>query len=354
MTVLARAYPVTGKLFRSLGRQPALQDLVLSRETLCPADSSPMPPVTMLQDDWDTITAFQSETTAAAEQARVAGGLRTHRATERFEIADVLATPRGFYTLSRGFHQHGRPDMAALLRGPVLRRDRGFFALPVIGMKYFGHWLSDALPTALLCREDETLYLPDNPAWPHTRAYLDLLGLPAVPARHMFFRRMSFASDIGQNAHRQDRQRQLRKRLQAAVPDTGADQGVFIRRGHSGVARVLANEDALADRFAARGFAICASTDPLPVLLRALAGASVVISMEGSHLAHALFAARPGALLVTLNPADRFNTVYADYLAGLDLHMATLVVPRGPEGYVADADRLDRVISLAQNRVASG
>lgn len=353
MVWYARSYPFVNKALGLLGPKDGLQSAAVCQETIHPAERSDARSVIMLEDDWEAITAIQAETTFEIEQQRVAGGLRDHQATQRYMLRNVLATPRGFYTLGGSFSQYGPPDLRDLLTGQMVTCDRGFFAPSAISMKYFGHWLTDTLPTALLCGEDEALYLPPNPAWPHSTAYLETLGLETISAPLVFFREMSFCIDIGQNTHRQARQRRIRKRITAALGPGNGGAGVFILRGQSGVDRVLVNEAALAARFATRGFKVCASSDPLPKLLAAVRGAPIVISMEGSHVAHALFAAAPDALLVTLNPTDRFNNVYADYLAGLGLRMATLVVPREARGYYADPDRLDRLIDLAQAHAGS-
>ncbi len=342
----ARFWPFLNKALKTCGAAKTLADVTVAREEIHPAETAVSPAVTMLPDDWDNITAIQHETSEAAERKRVAGGLREHKATERLRFHNVLATPRGCYTFGKSFNQHGRIALRELLSGPIERYEKGFYALPVIGMKYFGHWLTDALPTALLAQEDEALYLPDTPDWPHSRAYLDLLGWEPVPGPLAFFEEMSLSVDIGQNADRRARLCRIRDRIAATIPASAAP-GVFIRRGHSGVRRKLLNEDEIANYFAAQGFNICTPTDSLETILGACCGVRTVVSVEGSHISHAILSAQPGALVVTLNPADRFNNVWADYMTGADLRMATLVISQGPDGYYADLDRLRQLIALA-------
>jgi hypothetical protein len=344
--LVCRGYPIFNKLLRTLGREVPLTRLAQSREEICPKEISAAPPVRMDPHDWDLITQFQHETTEAAERQRVAGGKRQHRATLRFGLRNVLATPRGFYAAGRSFNQYGHVPVHEVLTGRIVVHDQGFYALPVIGMKYFGHWLTDALGTVPLARTGEKVYLPANPNWPHSQAYLHRLGIETVPDRLVLFREMSFAIDVGQNSHRRARLAQIRDRLRQTIPAASASC-VFLSRGRTGARRELNNEAELADRLSARGFTFCTSSDPLDTLLSALGSAQVVVSMEGSHLAHALMAVPRGALILTINPADRFNTVYADYMEALGHRMATIVAPRDTDGYRVNTDRLLALIDKA-------
>lgn len=339
----ARFYPLTARLGRSRSWASELQRQAIDIEEIWPAETAGLPPVTMLEGDWDRITAVQEETSWEAERLRIAGGMHEHQATMRYTLRNVLATPWGFYTVSQAFYRSGKVDLGQLLGKPVAHHEKGYFGTPVIGMKYFGHWLRDGLPCSLLRRPEEALYFPADPSWHHAQQYCALLEIDRLSAPLVFFDEMSVCTDFGQNQHRHARMRQIQETLHAKLPK-GAAQGVFIKRGKTGAARVLLNEDEVATALAARGFNICSASDDLQTILAACAHVETVVTVEGSHWAHAFFAARRGAAHVTLNPSDRFNNLFAAYVPALGQRLATLVIVRQGAGYVVDIARLDHLI----------
>lgn len=66
--------------------------------------------------------------------------------------------------------------------------------------------------------------------------------------------------------------------------------------------------------------------------------------MEGSHLAHFLLPATDETILITINPADRFNNVFADYAGVLGGRHGTVVAEIDGPGYRVDIDHLMRFI----------
>ncbi|RLJ36211.1 uncharacterized protein DUF563 [Litoreibacter meonggei] len=342
-----RLYPFLNKvLFSSRGTRSA-KDGALSIEEISPAETSDFPPVLMLDGDWDRITAFQRQTTPELERIRVAGGMRENQATLRYTYRDVLATPRGQYMLGKSLNHKGPVPLQALLSGPIPRYSKGYCAQTSVTRDYFGHWLKDGLPSALLRRPDEALYLPVKEGWDHAHAYVRLLGWDPTPGQLAYFEEMSLCVDIGQNASRRARISQIHDHLKQDIAASSAP-GAFLRRGNTGVARLVVNEDEIAELLAARGFNICHASDDLATIRRACAGVPCVVSMEGSHWGNAYFAARRGALHVTFNPCDRFNCHYADFMPALDQRLATLVVGQAEGGYYVDPERLLRLIDLGR------
>lgn len=350
MTILSRTYPLINKAIAPLlGRRP-LAAMATKVEEISPAERTIMPPVLMLEDDWDRITAVQEETTWAAEDLRTKGGEHLHQPTMRYTLKNVLATPWGCYALGRSFHQAGKIDLGQVLKGPVLRRKAGHFGLPVIGMKYFGHWLRDGLPASLLRQPHEDLYFPVNPSWHHAKAYCDLLEIDRLQDPLVLFDTLTVCSDVGQNTHRRNRMRKIHAAIQAKLPAPTAS-GAFIRRGATGVARILLNEDEVCEALAQRGFNICSATDDLDTILKATSGVDTIVTVEGSHWAHGFFAARVGGGHLTLNPSDRFNNQYSAYMPALDQTLATLVMTRQSNGYVVDLDRLNTLLDRLTERL---
>jgi hypothetical protein len=347
MTIFPRLFPVLNKAIKPFLPRKPIADMACAVEEIWPAETSILPPVVMLDDDWDRITAVQEETSWEAERLRTMGGTHIHQATRRYTFENVLATPWGCYMLGRSFHQAGKIDLAQILRAPIIRRAAGYFGQPVIGMNYFGHWLRDGMPASLLKQPHEDLYFPVNPAWQHAQAYCRLLDIDRLQDPLVFFDRLSVCADIGQNQHLHKRMRIIQDTLHSKL-QTRSARGVFIKRGKSGAARILLNEDDVADTLAKRGFNICAATDDLDIILAATAHVDTVVTVEGSHWAHAFFAANHGAQHVTLNPSDRFNNLYVAYMPATDSTLATLVMERHGTGYMVDLGRLNTLLDMVQ------
>lgn len=336
-----RLFPLTGSVLQRLRRNPG----DLPAEILHPGERLHQPPVLMLPDEPDRIQRVQEETTPETERLRLAGGWRAHGPTRRLRLGSGLVTPFGIFGAGRALRRFGPAPWRAALTAPVARVGAGFAPLDAVALRYFGHLVHDGLPAALLAREGEALCLPVNQAWRHAGAYVARAGLTPVPAQMVAARELWLADDLGMNSHRRARMQALRDRLQAGLNPAGS-AGVFLRRGDAGVARRLINEEALALALSARGFATCDLTVPLPDLLAALAGARLVVTVEGSHLVHAAFGAAPGATLVAINPADRFNAFFADIVPALGQRLATVLADPVEGGYRLDPDRLLRLLDL--------
>lgn len=210
--------------------------------------------------------------------------------------------------------------------------------------------MNDALPAAALRRPDETLVLPYPGNWTHAADYVGRLGLPASSEPLAFFDELAFCDDRGLNAHRRQRMQSIHAQLQASLQPSG-HAGIFLRRGGTGAQRLLANEDELAETLAARGFAIRRTTDPLEEILAAAAGTGVFVTMEGSNWVHGHLGARRGALILTINPADRFNNIAAVMVPALDQRLASIVASRQGDGYHVDVARLLSLMDRALDEI---
>ncbi|WP_299819394.1 glycosyltransferase 61 family protein [uncultured Jannaschia sp.] len=324
---------------------PRLADAAIEVIEEHPSSTAFSKPVLMLDEDRAKVERAQAATSLATQWAIIDGRDVVHQATVRYVFRDVLATPFGFFTTHEGFARSGPVRYAEVMSARIERRPSGFFAASPITQQYFGHWIRDGLIGSYLKRPHEDLYFPSDPAWSHAREYVDLLGVERLQADYVVFDEMSYCRDVGQNAGRAARLERLQARVQGLFGDVGVP-GAFIRRGRTGVARVLLNEDEVVRALSARGFAIVDSTDPLEHILRSVSGTPVTVAMEGSHWNHLFLASRRDALHVTINPADRFNNIFADFIDHTPGQLATTVAVREGDGYRVDVANLLRLIDL--------
>lgn len=345
----ARYFPVSAKMFKTFRGPLDLAQDAESCSEIAPAETAVRPPVELHPGDWDRITAFAPKTTEEVERRRVFGGEVTHAATLRYEFRDVLATPHGFFTVRAAHAQSRATDLGALLRTPIETRPQGFYATTSVSQMYFGHWLHDALPTARLARPEEALFLPTPKAWGHAHAYIEALGIDRVAADYVHFERMSVALDLGQNSNLAARRRAVHADVQGRLDQSDA-KGLYISRGRSGAARVLVNEDALIDALKARGFAVVSTSDPLSTIWERAARVAQVVTIQGSHWAHALYTARADASYVSIVPADHFGTAFLTYLPSLGAVPGVVVAEQASGGYRVDVDAVLGMLERLSDR----
>jgi capsular polysaccharide biosynthesis protein len=218
----------------------------------------------------------------------------------------------------------------------------------VAGSTWFGHWLEDEVPMHMLA----TAYAPPvahvRPSYEHEQPYLDLLGLEApmrVGTAHIS--RLTIVDEFAQNPHKARRYWRVRERI--AQGRTRNGRRVFLNRGRSGALRAISNEAPLLDRFRKEGYTVLDLTGAsLEQILNVLAGANLVVSVEGSHLAHALYAMARFGTMVIVNPPWQVHTTVADIAPFCELHPAMYIcTSQGDGAFHAHPDELLKFIDDA-------
>ena len=337
---MKRFTPLASKIMSRILGHPAMAQAASRTEMLAPEEIIPIPPVKMDDSQREKVTRTEERTSFAAEWAKIDGRPDArHQPTMRYEFEHVLATPDGFFSSTFGYNAWGRLDLAPLMKSRIAEVDHGFHGLRAIGTRYFGHWLMDCLPTTRLRRPGEALFFPTPKTWPHALSYHELFGLDPLEHDYVYFDRLTFCDDIGKNSHLGARLLDMRREVQQA---SGNDRRrlVYFRRGDTGIARTITNEDALSDALAARGFEIVDARADLDVILRACSKAEMIVSMEGSHFANCILPADTDTRFVIINPADRFCNIWSDYLGLLGGRMGTVVAEKAGDGYRVDIPHL--------------
>jgi capsular polysaccharide biosynthesis protein len=185
-----------------------------------------------------------------------------------------------------------------LLTGKPRSMDEGALCSSYVNQKYFGHWLKDGLAHEQLAadRKLEALVLDRRP-WAHEAGYRDLVSLH--PHRVGFARcdRLWILEDHELNGYFVERYQRIRDRLRSSVGAPAEATGrVFLARGEQGHGRGLANRMEVRAELQRRGFTVLVPEETeAEEIARTLSGARLIVSPEGSALAHAAIAAPPGA-----------------------------------------------------------
>jgi hypothetical protein len=342
------ALPIVHRL-RRLAHRPArtLAEVADASWPIAPAEARPTPRALFLPDQLQRISAFSEFGTREGDLLKVQGGSETlHAATRGFRLRDVFLIDGVLYKGDASLHLHPRSGAVPRLR--IDREvDRGAVYCTFGGNRYFGQWLMDDCVTYPLARAEGVPVTTAQPVGTHTPGYEAWLEMNPVRSGGVFFRELVIFEDIGQNSSKRARFGGLRDRLLARV-DGRPHPGVFIVRGRTGMRRVLRNELELAERLRdRRGFAIVDPTQAdVSAIVKACAGARLVIGVEGSGLMHGILPLSPGGGLLVLQPPNRFSAIFKDLTDREGQRFGFVVGLQKEEDFWIDPDEAERTLDL--------
>jgi hypothetical protein len=273
------------------------------------------------------------------------------RETRAYLLHDAFLIDRNVYS---GLHKHdlfrGPGGLLAATRERAGEIDQAVLATSYAGTRWFGHFLHDELPLLLLARALGTAVGHARPGHRHEDAWHALLDLQAPTGYGLLHaRRLTVIDDIGQNPDKRARYRKLRARL-AHLPM--GHERVYLRRSESdGERRTLVNARAIEARLVREGFHIVDTAADTPdEIIRACAGASVVVSIDGSHAAPAFLLARDRACTLFICPPRRVDAILAQIAGFFGLCGGLFIgepVAEAEESFAVDPDELVHAIDGA-------
>jgi hypothetical protein len=240
----------------------------------------------------DRVVACGFKSDLARETAKLRATSWQETPTQRCELRDVLVL--GGRILTRKANHYAGPKSAhSALRAPVRSYTDVTVPNTVQGLMYFGHWLRDDCAAYELGRDmGREIISLRRPSWSDCAAYEALFDQTWPEHDALAADSMLLIRDIGFNLDKRRRLERLRARVQASG---SADAGwVYLKRGPGGKARGIANESELVARLAAEGVRIVEPEQGGRALIESGLGAELIITVEGSQAAHALYLLRPG------------------------------------------------------------
>ncbi|WP_088243480.1 glycosyltransferase 61 family protein [Calothrix rhizosoleniae] len=310
---------------------------------LCPSEKAPSLPAIYLEGQLDKVTGFIEGVNLDIEKNRLAGTMREHSATVAYHIRDALIL-NGYvykgamkYTLVSTPESFFSPKVVDYLPKAAL-------SCTFAGNRFFGHWIGDDLPLNLAAQQlAEPITVVKKP-YAHESEYLSLFNLRSRPITQIRCGELIILNDVGQNSFKRQRYELLRSALKNLTP-LQPNYGVMIRRGKSGVSRVLTNEDEIAQFLETRGFIIINPEHmPAKEIVHQTLGAKIILGTEGSHIAHGIFTMADHGTIFTLQPPYRFHGIYKDYTDCLDMRYAFVVGNNSPDGFMINLEDLARTL----------
>lgn len=338
--------PVIARALRAIGASEDFRAAAVRSRMIAPEDETEVAPAVFLDGELERIRATHGETALDVELDRLRGGRIRHAATS----AHVLRGARwsSGHAYARGAHHRATDSRPPLWSHEVEAIERAAVASTYYGGRFFGHWLTDDVPLAMVASRIAEPIVPPRPSTAHQRQYLELFGLSPRPLAEAWVRELTILDDVGANASKRARWRWMRTHVRALGATEGGPEGVMLLRGAIGASRRLLNEAEVAAHLERRGFAIL-EPEMLTVaeLARAMTGARIVLGVEGSQLLHGAFAMADRGAIVTLQPPDQLITIIKIYCDALGLRYSLVVGEGSADGFHVDVDRVARTVDLA-------
>lgn len=342
------AAPTSQLLWRMLGDRRDPLGRATRQWVVHPRETSVAPSAIFLEDQLARVRALAPTHTWEGERRRIGGGEIEHGPTEAFALRHAVIAGASIYS-SRSRHRVGPDDSRPWFISIRDHRPQAAVCSSFAGSVWFAHWLLDDASTELLAAELAPPCRHDRAEYRHEPEYRSLLGLHAERLDATLVDEILVFRDIGQNRHKADRYRELRRRLRASLGPIDPSPGVFLLRGMSGASRDLANAEEVAERLRSRGFEI---VDPdrasAREIARALLEARIVVGVEGSQLSHYVYAIAESGGLLVIQPPHRFSCCMKDYADALGLHFGFVVGEGANDGFRVDPEDLERTLDLLE------
>jgi capsular polysaccharide biosynthesis protein len=225
----------------------------------------------------------------------------------------------------------------------------------MLGVEYFGHWLKDDCTQYLLAEEHGALSVPPLYTPAHQSLYESYFSQRWTPVSRARIDHLIVYQDFSQNSLKRRRYQVLTSRIRAQlVPNSPAL--VYLKRGTTGVARLVANEGEIIEALVKKGFVVVdIASDRLETIITSLMEAKIVVTVEGSHFWHCWFSPENRSGVITLQPPDRFTSIAKGWLDAVSARFG-LVVGEKREGasWFSISDILKTVDLMASDLARSG
>jgi hypothetical protein len=276
-------------------------------DTLCPEERVEANPPIFLDGQFEKITATAPDTDIAAQIHAVTKRDVVHAPTIAYHIRNAVLLNGSLY--SGRWKHYLREPYCDFDRTVPVYLDTAALASTLFGLKYFGHWLKDDCLLYELAEMHGPLSI--QPQYiPYQKAqYESLLLQDWTPTSRAQIDHVVVYQDFAQNSLKRRRHELLAARIRSRLTPKSAAL-VYLRRGQTGIARPIENEDEIIEILVKNGFIVVdVASDSLEDVVASLQNAKIVVSVEGSHLCHCWFSPESRSGIITLQPPDRFTAI---------------------------------------------
>jgi hypothetical protein len=346
--MLTKFYRLAGKFF---GNALNLENYRQKAIVLCPEEEQDVPPVVYLPEHLQRPTRAPHNWTVKDYLARLQKNHIVHAPTLMFPVGAAKIYAGGVWTAK---HENYPRSLDLSEKKVKIQLKQAVITDSDSGLMYFGHWMSDVLPSCLIGSPETPSLTIRKPPYRHARHYEELFEIVTIYANRGEIENLHLLSDFSQNSFKLKRYLTLRANIEANLrPAKITYKGVYIARGNAGATRTLLNEREVITHLEKRGFDIIHPEEmTAEQITRRLWGAKFVVAVEGSAYAHAIYSMARDGCFLTLEPPQHFGIIIRDACNCLGIKWGFYVCASGNsmvdgiKFYVDSFPDLDRVIDL--------
>lgn len=344
----SRLLPLVNQCLKLAGRTRDFQSLAADVAIMEPEETVSAIPAYFLKNQLEKVTATVHGFSTLADVIALATATKTtHAPVIRYTFKNCLVHGAGVEVLGSSFRKKKLQSFNFLTdRLTVL--PRAVYCMSSVSHQFFGHWIRDACPQALLAQSGEAILMDVRPDWPHATDYVKAFSLAPMTGSLYHVETLTLYQDHAQGSSKKARINELRQRMARAFPRRStSSQAVYFRRGQSGVVRAVVNEDEITSGLSRKGFDVFdIENSSVAEIYERTQGARVVVTMEGSHINHLYLSLSPGATLIVLVPADRFVMLHRGLAQANDHKFGFVVVDPIDGGYQVNMNDLNATLDM--------
>ncbi|WEK03707.1 MAG: glycosyltransferase family 61 protein [Candidatus Devosia phytovorans] len=329
------------------GARPDFWDFAEESWEMAPAEERIFPAAIFLPGQLDRIEQTIFGDLGMTLNALTISGTQQIGPTIAARFRDVLLHDGVLYKNSAAYHLTRRNRRLPTIGSPPSIASAAIYD-SWIGLRYFGNWLMDDTETFRLAETvGNPVSISKSPAG-HKQDYEDRLTMQPLRTQSAQFDELVLFEDLANNSGKMARGADRRARLLSSIPETQPHPGVFLLRGRSGDARILTNEQKLAEDLEARhGIrAVDTMAHSVESLIKTCAGARVLIGVEGSQLVHALAVMAPGTTMLALMPPDRVTAAMKLMTDRLGMNFAMVIGQGTTDGFEINPKDIEATLDL--------
>jgi hypothetical protein len=344
LSIPVRAIPYWEYASRLLIGKRSLEAIATKVEILSPEerDCSCEPAVFLATQPAKIKSAMIPGQTVSEALASATAATVTHLPTLAYQIDDAVLIDGAIYSERHKYwiaHRKGSPKQ-------VLDLHFAAVASTPQGARWFGHWLMDDCLTYEIARNFDNVICVNSQFSGQQKQYQAYFGQDWTELGSARIKHLTIFEDYGHNHYKRQRQRQLSHAIQQRFPFEKPTR-VYLRRGATGTPRPIANEQQIIQTLTKHGFIVAdIENDSLEELLSVLCSAEIVVSLEGSHVAHCCFSLPRNVKLLLLQPNDRFCMIHNGWLGCIEAIQGFVVGEKTVSGYFFPTSDILKTIDL--------
>jgi hypothetical protein len=341
-----RLRPHLRHLLRCVGGPATLASAATHSEIICPEEVAELHPAVFLPGQLDRVTAVSIFSTIDYQIAAASGPTAIHAPTIAYHIPNASLVNGSIYSGRLRHFVAPRKIIPSSQRRPI-ELDTAALASNMIGTQFFGHWLTDDCTQYDLAESCGKPLCLHRPTYRDQAAYESYFEQDWTPTSSARVKDLIIFQDFSQNSHKKRRYEVLSRRLRARFVTREPSSLVYLKRGSTGVFRPIANEHQLIEELSKRGFVVAdIHSDSLEQLLAKLVNARIVVSLEGSHIAHCCYSLFEKTGLVVLSIPSKFTAVHRGWTEARSIRYGFIIGSETPDGYRYESREVLQTLDL--------